>query len=193
MILYKFKLEDLSRSINRNRMVGRATKMLKCHNRPSQKSNTLILHFAIDVKRLVEEGKAYCWPRPEQCPRCKGRRLWGHGYVQRYFERLSERVWIKRYRCPDCRAVHTLRPQGFYKGFHYSILTIFLSVVNKVVEGRWLKCLSRQVQQYWFKGFCFQACLHSNRMDPDIEVLRELFNQTLIPVTHSFQSEILRL
>ncbi len=191
-ILCKFKLEDFSHSVNRNRMAGRASKQTS-PNRPSTKSTTLILPFKIDVKRLVEEGKDFCWPRPEQCPRCKGGRLWGHGYVQRYFEGLFEAVWIKRYRCPDCRAVHTLRPLEFYRGFHYSVLTILVSVLNKVVDGRWLKCLSRQVQQYWYKGFCFQASSHSNCMDPDIEVIRELFDQALIPVTHSFQCEILRL
>ncbi len=192
MILCKFKLEDFSHSVKGNRMAGRASKQTS-PNRPSTKSTTLILPFKVDVKRLVEEGKDFCWPRPEQCPRCKGGRLWGHGYVQRYFEGLFEAVWIKRYRCPDCRAVHTLRPLEFYRGFHYSVLTILVSVLNKVVEGRWLKCLSRQVQQYWYKGFCFQACRHSNRKAPDIEVLKELISQTLIPVTHSFECEILRL
>ena len=193
MILYRFKLKDFSHSVDRNRMAGRAISWIANPNRPSTKSKTLILHFAVDVKRLVEEGKDFCWPRPDRCPRCQGRRLWGHGYVRRYFEGWIEGIWIKRYRCPDCRAVHTLRPERFYKGFHYSVSTILLSVFNKIVEGRWLKCLSRQVQQYWYKGLRFQACRYSNRMDPDIEVLRELFNRAVIPVSHSFQSEILRL
>jgi hypothetical protein len=100
---------------------------------------------------------------------------------------------MKRYRCPDCGAVHTGRIQEFYKGFHYSISSILLSLLSKIIHNQWLKDLTRQVQQYWYKGFCFQACRYSNRKDPDIEVLRELFNQTIIPVTHSFQSEILRL
>lgn len=162
-------------------------------NRPSPKGYLLILRFAVDVKRLVEEGKDFPWPRPERCPRCEGRRLWGHGYVLRYFEGWSEGIWVKRYRCPDCRAVHTLRPERFYKGFHYSIWTILLSLLSKIVKNRWLKCLTRQAQQYWYKGFCFQASRYSNRKDPDIGVLRELFDQALIPVTHSFQCEILRL
>lgn len=174
-------------------MAGRVQKWLRNPDRPSPKNNTLILHFAVDVKRLVEEGKDFCWPRPEQCPRCEGRRLWGHGYVQRYFEGWIERIWIKRYRCPDCRAVHTLRPLEFYRGFYYSVLTILLSILNRIIHNRWLKGFPRQVQQYWWKGFCFQASRYSNRNDPDIEVCRELFDQALIPVTHSFECEILRL
>lgn len=193
MNLCKFKLEDFSHSVNRNRMAGRVNHWTKSPNRPSTKGILLILPFKVDVKRLVEEGKDFSWPRPEQCPRCEGHRVWGHGYVQRYFEGLFEAVWIKRYRCPDCRAVHTLRPERFYKGFHYSVLTILLSVFNKIVEGRFLKCLSRQAQQYWYKGFCLQACRYSNRKAPDIEVFKELFSQNIIPVTHSFECEILRL
>jgi len=174
-------------------MAGRDLIWLRDPNRPSTKGILLILPFAVDVKRLVEEGKDFPWPRPVRCPRCEGRRLWGHGYVYRYFEGFSHGLWMKRYRCPDCEAVHTCRIQQFYRGFHYSVLTILLSVLNKVVEGRWLKCLSRQVQQYWWKGLQFQASRHSNRMDPDIAVCRELFHKALIPVTHSFQCEILRL
>lgn len=174
-------------------MAGRVQMCISDPDRPSSKSNTLILHFAVDVKGLVEGGKDFYWPRPEKCPRCDGRRLWGHGYVQRYFEGWSEAIWVKRYRCPDCRAVHTLRPERFYQGFYYSIWTIMLSVLNRIIHNRWLKCLSRQVQQYWLKGLQFQASRHSNRKEPDIEVFRELIHKALIPVTHSFQSEILRL
>ena len=59
----------------RNQMAGRAISWIASPNRPSTKSKTLILHFAVDVKRLVEEGKDFCWPRPERCPRCGGLRL----------------------------------------------------------------------------------------------------------------------
>ena len=135
IFLYQFKLEGFSQSINRNRMAERAKKLLISPNRPSTKGILLILPFEVNVKRLVEEGKDFPWPRPEQCPRCEGQRLWGHGYVQRYFEGWSERIWIKRYRCPDCRAVHTLRPERFYKGFYYSIWTILLSILNRVIHN----------------------------------------------------------
>ena len=192
MILCKFKLEDISHTVNRNRMAGRASKQIS-PDRPSTNSDPLILYFSVDVKRLVAEGKDFTWPRPAQCPRCKGRRLWGHGYVRRYFEGFIQGVWIKRYRCPDCRAVHTLRPQEYYRGFHYSVLTILFSLLNKIIEGRWLKCFSYQVQQYWYKGFCFQASRRSNRKAPDIEVIKELFSQNIILVTHSVKCEILRL
>jgi hypothetical protein len=193
MILSRFKLEDFSHSVKGNRMAGRVNHWTKSPDRPSPKSDTLILHFAVDVKRLVEEGKDFCWPRPERCPRCEGCRLWGHGHVQRYFEGWCEGIWVRRYRCPDCRAVHTLRPERFYKGFYYSILTILLSLLRRIIHNRWLKCLSRQVQQYWWKGLRRQASRFQNVKEPDRVTLGQLLREGIIPVTHSFQCEILRL
>jgi hypothetical protein len=192
-ILYRFKLEDFSHSVKRNRMAGRVLIWLRDPDRPSTKSKTLILHFAVDVKRLVEEGKDFCWPRPERCPRCQGQRLWGHGYVRRYFEGYVHALWIKRYRCPDCQAVHTLRPEGFYRGFYYSILTILLSLLSRIIHNRWLKCLSRQVQQYWWKGLRRQASRFQNVKIPDRVAIGQLLRGGIIAVTHSFQCEILRL
>lgn len=174
-------------------MAGRVNLWTKRPDRPSTKSKTLILHFAVDVKRLVEEGKDYCWPRPERCPRCEGRRLWGHGYVRRYFEGWIEGIWIKRYRCPDCGAVHTLRPERFYKGFYYSILTILLSLLNRIVHSRYLKCLSRQVQQYWWRGLRRQASRFHNVKVPDSHIVGQLLREGIIAVSHSFECEILRL
>jgi len=193
MIFYRFKLEAFSHSVNRNRMAGWVQKWFRIPDRPSTKSDSLILHFEVDVKRLVEEGKDFCWPRPERCPRCEGRRLWGHGYVQRYFEGWSEGIWVKRYRCPDCGAVHTLRPETFYKGFYYSILTILLSLLSRIIHNRWLKCLSRQVQQYWWKGLRRQASRFHNVKVPDSLTLVQLLREEIIPVSHLIQREILRL
>jgi hypothetical protein len=79
MILYRFKLEDVSHSGKRNRMAGRVQIWIRIPNRPSTKGSSLILHFAVGVKRLVEEGKDFSWPRPKQYPACQSRSLWGHG------------------------------------------------------------------------------------------------------------------
>lgn len=193
MILYQFKIEDFSPSVKRDRMAGRVKKLLISPDRPSPKDDTLILHFVVEVKRLVEEGKDFCWPRPERCPGCEGRRLWGHGYVQRYFEGWSEGIWIKRYRCPDCRAVHTLRPGRFYKGFYYSIWTILGSLLNRIIHGRWVRCLSRQLQQYWWRGLRRQASRFQNVKVPNRVTLGRLLGEGICPVTHSFKCEILRL
>jgi hypothetical protein len=80
-------------------MAGRASR-LKTPDRPSRKGILLILHFETDVKRLIKEGKGYGWPRPKRCPNpeCRSTRLWGHGYVLRYFNGISRAVWLKAMR-----------------------------------------------------------------------------------------------
>jgi len=153
----------------------------------------LVLHFRAEVKRLAEEGKRYPWPRPARCPRCRGRRLWVHSYVPRYFEGYFQPIWTIKYRCADCAAVHTLRPASFWPRFRYSIRTILRALRHKILHGRGLKTLSRQLQEYWHHGLRFQASKLRNRAGPGLEVLADLLRGNLVPVTHSIQCEIRRL
>lgn len=190
--LYWIKVAYLSHSVNRNRMAGRVRKWLRDPNRPSPKSDSLILHFAVDVKRLVQQGKEYPWLRPQLCPCCDGLRLWGHGYVPRYFEGLTWGLWMKRFRCPDCGAVHTCRLEGFYRGFRYSAPSILFSLLNRIVQGRWLRCQSRQCQQYWWRGLRLQTSRLRNLISPDISSLRALIGAGYVPSTHCVQRKILR-
>jgi len=156
-------------------------------------SGLLVLLFGADVKRLAEEGKRYPWPRPGRCPRCQGRRVWVHSYVPRYFEGYVRPIWTIKYRCQDCAAVHTLRPNGFWARFRYSAQTILRALRHGIRQGRTLKTLSRQLQQYWSRGFRFQASRIRNRAGPGLGVLAGLLRGGLVPVTHSIQSEIRRL
>jgi hypothetical protein len=118
-----------------------------------RETSSLILYCELDVKLLEQIGQKYCWPRPRCCPRCQSRRLWGHGYVRRYFDECSEAVCLRRYRCPDCGAVHTLRPHSYDRRFQVIWFTIFWSLLRKITLGHWLRGISRQRQQYWWKGF----------------------------------------
>ncbi len=153
----------------------------------------MVLHVAVDVQRLFELGKNYPWPRPERCPSCKSSRLWGHGYVQRYFEGFLLPLWVKRLRCPDCRTVYTLRPDLFYRGFRHCILTILFSLMTRIGDGRWLLSIPRQNQQYWYRGLRLQAVRIRNIVFPDMTALNEIISSGFIPVSHSFECAMLRL
>jgi len=98
----------------------------------------VVLHVAVDVQRLVELGKKYPWPRPTRCLSCRSSRVWGHGFVQRYFEGFVHPLWVRRLRCPDCHTVYTLRPDLFYRGFRYSVRTILSSLTSKISNCCWL-------------------------------------------------------
>lgn len=152
-------------------------------------SKVLVLYFRVDVKRLAKKGKFFAWPRPGHCPGCRGRRLWVHGYVPRYFEGWVQPIWVIKYRCVDCGAVHTLRPSAFWARFRHSIRTVLRALRHRILHGRWLKGLSRQLQQYWFRGFRFQSSRVRNRAGPGLDVLGDLLRRDLVPVSHAIQCE----
>jgi hypothetical protein len=152
----------------------------------------LVLHVAVDVQRLFELGKRYPWPRPKRCLLCKSSRLWGHGYVPRYFEGFVQPLWIKRLRCPDCRTVYTLRPDLFYRGFRYSVQVILFSLMTKIMHGVWLSFLPRQNQQYWYRGLLLQRVRFDNRL-PDRSMLETIIAGDYIPSSHSINTTMLRL
>jgi hypothetical protein len=137
----------------------------------------VVLQVAVNVKKLCELGKKYPWPRPKRCLSCNSPRVWGHGYVRRYFEGYTQPLWVKRLRCPDCHIVYTLRPDLFYRGFRYSLWTILSSLVTRIVQHRFMPCLPRQKQQYWYKGLLFQAQRLRTVLCPDMHTLKEVISR----------------
>ena len=119
--------------------------------------SNLIIYSSVDFKSLRRDGKSYRWPRPVRCPRCGGMRLWGHGYVQRFFDGEEDSLPIKRWRCPDCGAVHTMRPHTHWRGFWAPWSVIFATLLIKTAGGRWPSGISRQRQQYWWRGYQIQS------------------------------------
>lgn len=117
-----------------------------------QKTETLILFVAVKIKEIFSFGRRYPWPRPELCPRCRISGVWGHGFVQAYFDGLGEGVWLRRYRCPVCGCVMRLRPQGHLSRFQASIESIRMSLSERLKKGRWPPNLSRSRQGHWMRA-----------------------------------------
>ena len=46
----------------------------------------MVIPVEAKLKQIVEQQRDYPWPRPEPCPRCQERRVWGHGFVEAYFD-----------------------------------------------------------------------------------------------------------
>ena len=151
----------------------------------------MVLHVTVDVKRLFELGRLY--PRLVRCCSCNSVRVWGHGYVTRYFEGFIYPLWIRRFRCPYCGAVCTLRPDSFVKGFRCALETILSSLVKRITDHRFQSSIPRQVQQYWHKGLRRQASRTRNAPYPDISVLNALLAGNIIPFTRSFECATLRV
>jgi hypothetical protein len=100
---------------------------------------------------------------------------------------------VKRLRCPDCRTVYTLRPDLFYRGFRYSVLTILSSLASKMSDLRWLPSIPRQNQQYWYRGLKLQAQRLRNVPFPDGDTVKAIILSGFIPVSHLLDCAMLRL
>jgi len=145
----------------------------------------VIIYLDIIFKRLEKEKKNYSWPRIRHCPKCGRKKVWGHGYVERFFDGWENPLWIKRYRCNECGAVHTVRPKKHWRGFWASSKTIIASLMKKLDEGRWLAMINRQRQQYWWKGFQKQRALEGLSLEASVESLQQLLKRSIIVSTHS--------
>jgi len=120
----------------------------------------MVIFIPVRLKKLFELGRNYPWPRPEQCPRCSGCRLWGHGYVSANFDGYDQSFTLKRYRCPDCGCVIRLRPKGYFKRFQASIASIRSSVISKAGCGRWIEGIERTRQRHWFRALLRKIKAH---------------------------------
>lgn len=147
-----------------------------------RREKTTLLICRIDLEKNQELGKQFRWRRPETCPSCSGSRLWGHGYVIRYFVEFAAGLWMKRWRCPDCGAVHTARPKQYSPGVHYPKDLQLASLREKLAGNPFLGTIPRQVQQHWVKTFRHMCRRTSNWHDP-AAVLRGLLEKDQFHLT----------
>jgi len=117
-----------------------------------KETSALILFVAAKIKEIFRLGREYPWPRPEICPRCRQRGVWGHGYVLAYFDGFNEGLFLKRYRCPGCGCVIRLRPEGYLSRFQAPIATIRLRLSHRIKHGRWPPGVSRSRQGHWLRA-----------------------------------------
>lgn len=117
-----------------------------------RKGNLLVI-TRHNLEKIQEAGKDFLWQRPRRCPWCGSSRLWGHGFVLRYFFGYACGLWMKRWRCPDCGAVHTARPHEYAPGVQHPMKLQQQIIWQKLVGRPFLPEVSRQVQQHWKKVF----------------------------------------
>jgi len=119
----------------------------------------LILFVEACVKTIFESGRKFPWPRPDRCPCCQGR-IWAHGFATAYFDDYPEPLWIRRYRCVDCRTVFRTRPSGYWSRFQAAIATIREHIAHRLTERRWKPDLPRSRQRHWLDGLRKQILTH---------------------------------
>lgn len=118
---------------------------------PLQQCFLMIYFVSVILKEIFALGKEYPWERPGACPRCGHYRLWGHGYVQRYFLGFSSCIYLKCYRCPACRCVLTLRPDSHFSRIRASRELIREHLARRETMGHLPRCdLPRSSLRYWW-------------------------------------------
>ncbi len=111
----------------------------------------MLLYCVVELEKLQELGKAYPWERPHHCPRCRSRRLWGHGTVLRYVNLCSVGIYLKRYQCQECQSVHTIWPSTHLGGGMYDQETIRRSLTFRLEHGHYAHHIApRETQHYWY-------------------------------------------
>ena len=112
----------------------------------------MVIPVTLRLDDLIRQGKDFKWERPCACPKCQGK-IWGHGFVPRYFQGFSGVFWIKRFQCTVCRAVLVFRPSGFWPRLQSSINTIYQALLVRLQSRRWPEDLPRQRAGHWLSGF----------------------------------------
>ena len=113
----------------------------------------MIWFVAVDLKKICEQGRCYSWPRPPGCLRCHNWRIWGHGYVERYFDEFVAALPLKCYRCPACGCVITLRPESHFTRIHASKKAIRFHLFHRLETSRWPpSLLPRSRLRHWLSN-----------------------------------------
>jgi hypothetical protein len=109
----------------------------------------MIVFIEATVEQLRQEGRNFNWNRPTCTCGCK--KVWGHGFVLRILDDCE--VELKRFHCPDCGKVFTLRPNGFYPHIQTSILSLYLALLAMLKRGRWPRPSLHQRMRHWMRRF----------------------------------------
>ena len=153
------------------------------------KHNLLSLFFFISIKDIFRLGRAYIFPRPPNCARCKSNRLWGHGYVEAYFDGYDSPISLRRYRCDDCGCVYTIRPFGYFPRHHAEIRIILYRICHRITKGVWDKSkgLSRQRQGHWLRALIknIRTYLGFDLKGDVVDGFYDLVHKYIVPVIRS--------
>lgn len=151
----------------------------------------LSLFFMLSIKEIFERGRDYPFPRPPNCLKdgCRSGRIWGHGYVEAYFEGYETALVLKRYICAECGSVYTIRPLGYWPRHHVPIRIIFQRLCHRVRYGVWGRSyFSRQRQGHWLRALQgnLKVYLGTSFTGSVVEGFFELLHKDKIPIIRLF-------
>jgi hypothetical protein len=78
--------------------------------------------------------------------------LWGHGFVMAYFDGFTHGLFLRRFRCSDCKCIIRMKPKGYFRRFRASITKIRSCLSVRLSGSTWLKELSGSRQRHWLSA-----------------------------------------
>jgi hypothetical protein len=147
----------------------------------------MIIYIRILLKDIFKLGRKYRWPRPKVCPRCGHSRVWGHGYVESWFDGYDKAIELKRYRCPCCGCVIRMRPSTHLSRFQASTRRIKSIISTRIKTGRWPPDISVSRAGHWLRSLkrkCFALFGYHAGKDL-IKVFDYLLSSGINPVSRS--------
>lgn len=132
----------------------------------------MILFINDFLFNFEQQGKDYKWQRPEECSKCHSKKLYGHGYVSRYFNQIKNFLFFKRWRCQSCGAVITCRPAAYWQRYQTPISDIFSALQIRFKTLKWPPWITRQRGGHWMRSLNKKLHIH-------YELLKEGMLETL--------------
>jgi len=111
----------------------------------------MIWQVPVKLNEVFALGRNYPWQRPKGCLRCGSCRVWGHGFVGRYFDGFDERLLLRCYRCPGCRCVMTPRPMGYLRRVQAAVAWIRDELGHRLEHGRWRRSPAPRMR-HWLRN-----------------------------------------
>lgn len=109
----------------------------------------------ICLKELQNKQKDFEWKRPH-CDKC-GVDFYGHGFVLRFFNKFDESLYLKRWRCPKCHCVITVRPRTYWSRYRELFNTIFETLIFRIKNLKWPPWTTRQRAGHWLNKLIINA------------------------------------
>ena len=131
----------------------------------------VLVPTSICLGDIAREGRSFKWERPV-CP-CGSPKVWGHGYVPRFFSCLVKALLLKRFRCPACRKIFTMMPEGYDRRYQTPRIVISHAIYSRLAERRWPQGVPRQRASHWLRTFLKRSRMDHPGLNP-LDLLRRL-------------------
>lgn len=118
----------------------------------------------IPLAEVASLGRNCKWNRPS-CS-CGSEKVWGHGYVTRYFVGLASALLLKRYRCPLCGRVFTMIPADSGRRIQSPVSAVLGAIRSRLSHQGWPHAVPRQRATHWLRKFLQMCRLHFPEDDP---------------------------